>query len=152
MTELADETPVPLATAEFLTARRDTGTESGFPEDDVILEGAGKRVRVRGLSRHEVLHVQNQKGIAAVEALTVSLGLIAPRMTIEQVKAWQKSSVGEEMDPVTQRIGELSGMLTGSRKQAMKDLLNDPGAQFRAHAGDEAGDDDRAHAPGDVAP
>jgi hypothetical protein len=151
MTDNTDVDPagVPVATAEFLTAKRDTGTASAFPEDFVVLEDTGVKVRVRGLSRHEVLHVQAQKSVAEVEQVTLSLGLIEPRLTVEQVKAWQKSSVGGEMEPVTKRIGELSGMAKGARKKAIKELLDDPGAEFRVHAGDEAIDDGESAPDGD---
>jgi len=148
-----DVEDVPLASAEFLTAKRESGTPSGFPEDFVIIDGpeGPLKVHVRGLSRHEVLHVQNQKGAAAVEQMTVSLGLLAPRMTVEQVKAWQKSSVGAELDPVTERIGQLSGMLQGSRKEAMKEMLADPGTEFPVLPGDETRDDRGADEPRDAA-
>lgn len=142
---------VPLATAEFLTAKRDTGTASAFPEDDVVIDTdqGPVKVRVRGLSRQEVIHVQNTKGVAAVEALTIHLGLLEPSMSIDQAKAWQKVSIGGEMEPVTKRIGELSGMLKDSRKAAMKEMLTDPGVEFRDDAGVETGDDRGAVAPGD---
>ena len=150
MTDIeAVELDVSLASAEFLTSKRDTGTESSFPEDYVVLEDTGVKVRVRGLSRHEVLHVQAQKSVAEVEQMTLALGLIEPRMTIPQVKAWQKASVGGEMEPVTARIGELSGMSNGARKQAIKELLDDPGAEFRVHARDETGDDRGPASDGD---
>lgn len=149
MTELDD---IPLASAEALTARRDYGTASGFPEDFVVVElptGLAK-VHVRGLSRHEVLHVQAQKAVAVVEQMTVSLGMIAPKMTPEQVKAWQKSSVGAEVDRVTERIGQLSGMLKGARKEAIKEMLADPGVEFPVSAGEGPGDDGDQDATGDV--
>ena len=107
-------------------------------------------MRSRVLSRHEVLHVQAQKGTAAVEQMTVSLGLIAPKMTAEQVKAWQKSSIGAELDAVTERIGQLSGMLKDSRKAAMKEMLADPGVEFRDDAREVPGYDGGPDAPGDV--
>lgn len=144
-----DAGAVPVATADFLTAKRDTGTESGFPEDWVVLEGLDKKVRVRGLSRHEVMHVQAQKGVLAVEQMTVSLGLLDPAMTTDQIKAWQKRSKGSEMEPVTRRIGELSGMIQGARKAAIKEMLDDSGIEFRVHAGDETSDDSEPDAPGD---
>jgi hypothetical protein len=143
---------VPLASAEALTSKRSTGTASGFPEDFVVIEGddGPVKVHVRGLSRHEVLHVQAQKGVAAVEQMTVSLGMIAPKMTPEQVKAWQKSSVGAELDTVTERIGELSGMLNGSRKAAIREMLSDPGVEFRDDAGEGPVYDGGPDAIGDV--
>lgn len=142
---------VPLATVAFLTAKRDTGTASAFPEDYVVLEDTGLKVRVRGLSRQEVIHVQNTKGVAAVEALTIHLGMLEPTMSIDQVKAWQKVSVGGEMEPVTKRIGELSGMLKGARKEALKEMLDDPGAEFPVSPGEGLGDDRGADESGDAA-
>lgn len=150
-TQDLDVEAVPLATADFLTTKRNTGTASGFPEDDVIVETdeGPVKVHVRGLSRQEVIHVQNTKGVAAVEALTIHLGLLEPSMSIDQVKAWQKASVGGEMEPVTRRIGELSGMLKDSRKAAMKEMLTDTGVEFRNDAGVEAVDDRGEASPGD---
>jgi hypothetical protein len=147
-----DVDEVPIASAEALTAKRSTGTTSGFPEDFVVIESddGPVKVHVRGLSRHEVLHVQAQKGVAAVEQMTVSLGMIAPKMTPEQVKAWQKYSVGAELDKVTERIGQLSGMLQGSRKAAIREMLADPGVEFRDDAGEGPVDDEGANARGDV--
>jgi hypothetical protein len=59
--------------------------------------------------------------------------------------------VGAEIDPVTARIGELSGMLKGSRKEAIKEMLADPGVEFRVPVGESAGDDGDPDAPGDAA-
>lgn len=106
-----------------LLSKRGT-TESGFPEGEVEIPGFGT-VRVRGLSRHEVLHIQSahtKGGVAAVERLTVSLGMVDPVLTEDEVKQWQKVSPGGEIDPVTQKIGELSGMLEGADKEAYKSL------------------------------
>lgn len=155
MSDVQDPTvdEVPLASADYLTSKRETGTASGFPEDFVVIDTpkGPVKVHVRGLSRQEVIHVENTKGLAATEALTVSLGMIAPKLTVDQVKAWQRASVGAELDPVTRRIGELSGMLKGSRKEAIKEMLADPGVEFRVHAGDEARDNGHADASGDAA-
>lgn len=150
MTELDQD--VPLASVASLTAKRNTGTASGFPEDDVIVdtEDGQVKVHVRGLSRQEVIHVQNTKGVAAVEALTLHLGLLDPPMSIDQVKAWQKVSIGGEMEPVTKRIGELSGMLKDSRKAAMKEMLADSGKEFPVHAGEGPGDDGGPDESGDA--
>ena len=154
MTDVQDPAvdAVPIASPAFLTAKRETGTASGFREDFVVIDTdqGPMKVHVRGLSRQEVIHVQNTKGVAAVEALTLHLGLLDPKMTIDQVKAWQKVSEGGEMEPVTKRIGELSGMLQDSRKAAIKEMLDDPGVEFRVSPSDEARDDRSEDAPGDA--
>lgn len=137
------------ASKEALLSYREA-TDSGFPEDDVEIPGLGT-VRVRGLSRHEVIHVQaaNGKGVAAVERLTVSLGLIDPQMTEDEVRQWQKVSGAMELDPVTRAIARLSGLAPGADKQAYKDFEADPGSEFRLLPGEGASDDGGAAAPGD---
>lgn len=128
MTELTEDDTVPARAdkAALLAKREAPGTVSGYPEDDVPVPGFGT-VRVRGLSRFEVLHIQSNhgKGVAAVEQLTVSLGLIDPPMTEAEVKVWQKVDVSGEIDPVTQRIGELSGMIRGADKEAYKSVRDE---------------------------
>lgn len=126
--------------AALLARRADTG--SGFPEADVDVPGLGT-VRVRGLSRHEVIHLQavQAKGALVMEQVTVSLGMVDPQMTEAEVKQWQRVSVGGEMDAVTAAIGRLSGMFEGANKTAYEDFEADPGSEFRLLPGTEAGDD-----------
>lgn len=125
---------------EALLARRHD-TVTGFPEDDVEVPGMGT-VRVRGLSRHEVIHVQSAKGgPVKVEQLTVSLGLVDPQMTEDEVRQWQKLSIGGEMEPVTLAIGRLSGMLPGADKEAYKSFRDESDAGVRVLPGAEAGPD-----------
>lgn len=134
---------------ETLLGVRHTDTSSGYPEEDIPIPGLGM-VRVRGLSRHEVLHIQAVKTVAAVERMTVSLGMVDPPMTEDDVKRWQKVSVGGELDEVTRTIGRLSGMLSDSPKQAYRDFEADPGSEFRLSASEGPQDDGGATTTGNV--
>jgi hypothetical protein len=114
---------------DALLSRRED-TESGFPESTVDIPGLGS-VRVRGLSRHEVIHLQSAKGALAVERVTVSLGLVDPVLTEDEVARWQRVSPAGELDSVTQAIGQLSGVLEGSAKAAYKSVSDEPDAGVR---------------------
>lgn len=131
-----------IVSKEALLAKR-SDTETGFPEDLVPIEGLGE-VRVRGLSRFEVLHTQSVPDTggrtAAVERRTVALGVVDPPMTEAEVGQWQKSSLSGELDAVTYKIGELSGMLEGSAKAAYKKFEEEPGSEFRVLPSAEARD------------
>lgn len=137
-----------IASKEALLARREQ-TESGFPEAEVEVPGLGV-VRVRGLSRAEVIYLQSAKGPAAVEQRTVALGLVEPTMTEDDVKQWQRVSVGGELNPVTERIGQLSGMMPGADKEAYKSVRGESDAGVRALPGAEAGDDGEPSPDGDA--
>lgn len=127
---------------QALLAKR-SETSTGFPEALVPIPGLGE-VLVRGLSRFEVLHLQKVKGATDIERLTVSMGMVDPVMTEAEVGQWQKSSIGAELDRVTHKIGELSGMLAGSQKAAYKEFEEEPGSEFRVLPGSEAIEDGSA--------
>lgn len=125
---------------DALLARR-LETSTGFPEADVEVPGIGT-VRVRGLSRFEVLHIQQTKGgPAAVEVVTVHLGLVEPKLSEDEVKKWQRVSVASELEPITEAIGRLSGMFEKADKRAYQDFEADPGSEFRLLPSGEAVDD-----------
>lgn len=137
-----------IVSKEALLARR-FDTESGFEEDDVEVPGIGT-VRVRGLSRAEVILLQSTKGGPAVmEQRTVAMGMVDPVMTEDDVKHWQRISDGSELDPVTKRIGQLSGMMPGADKEAYKSAGDESDAGVRALPGAEAGDDGEPSPDGD---
>ncbi len=120
-----------------------------LPEADVDVPGVGT-VRVRGLSRAEAMHVQDVKGTEARERRLVSLGMVDPELTEAEVGKWQKASKASELEPVTEKITELSGLLESSAKEAVKAFVADPDAEFRALPSPEAGDDGGPATDGDV--
>lgn len=120
-----------------------------LPEDDVDVPGIGI-VRVRGLSRIEAMHVQAAKGVEATERRILALGMVDPTLTEAEAGQWQKASTAGEIEPVANRIAELSGIAPGSPKQAYKDFEADPGSEFRVLPGAEVGHDGGPAADGDA--
>ena len=118
------------------------------PEADVDIPGVGT-VRVRGLTRAEVMMVtkatdtENVDGPRAMvlERKMLAMAMVDPPMTEAEVGRWQNASVVNELDPVSYKVQELSGMLSGAAKQAYKDFEADPGSEFRLLPSPEAGDD-----------
>lgn len=90
------------------------------PVDDVTEDvelGRGRKVRVRGLTRYELL--LNAKGIddpALIERRNLATCVVEPRMTVGQVEKWQKASLPNEIGLVTLAIRRLSGLADGAPK------------------------------------
>ncbi|MET8150252.1 hypothetical protein ACIBSW_13175 [Actinoplanes sp. NPDC049668] len=84
---------------------------------------SGKTVRLRGLSRHELMF--NGKGTednALIERRNVVSCLVEPKLTLAQVEKWQRSSsAGGDFRTLSEKIRDLSGLGEGAAK-------SDPGA------------------------
>lgn len=102
---------------------RDTvsGTET------ITLDGVGE-VIVRGLSRAEAIAVQQTDDVARRDVLIAAYGLVEPEMTAEDVAAWQRiPGAGRELEQLTMKVAELSGMLEGQPKEVVKKFRQRPG-------------------------
>lgn len=114
-------------------------------EDDVEIPGVGA-VRVRGLSRGEVFALRKAKEAgrlkddAAWDRRLVSLAMVNPAMTEDEVGVWQDSSPAGELEDVTKKIQELSAMAEGADKSSVEDVRGEPGDGVRVLPGSEAGD------------
>ncbi|MGC4942141.1 hypothetical protein [Kribbella sp. DT2] len=115
-------------------------TASGMPEGTVEVEGMGT-VRVRGLSRGEVFGVQQRGDTASSERLILACGMVEPELTEREVGQWQTVSPAGEIEPVVNKIQELSGLAKGSEKEAVVSFRDDAGPGVRVLPGDEAGND-----------
>jgi hypothetical protein len=131
--------------AKLLAPRADTAT--GLPEDDVEVPHMGT-VRVRGLSREEVFECQKAKGTQAHERKILHLGMIDPAMTESQAAVWQKVSPAAEIEPVVDKIRELSGLDEGADKSELSRDGGAPGNRVRDVPGGATGDDGGPDAPG----
>jgi hypothetical protein len=115
--------------------------KSRLPEADVEVADIGT-VRVRGLSRAEVLSVQQTQGAAAaIERKMLALALLDPKLTEKEVQKWQEASDAGEIEPVTNKVVELSGMDPEAAKQKYKEMASNSDVEFRALPGSEAVDD-----------
>lgn len=102
----------------------------------VELPGLGT-VTVRGLTRTEVLRIQDQEGKRQYDAMTIAIGMVDPPFTFEEAQQWQDVSPAAELDLVTDKIAELSGMTKTAGTKAYLKMENDPGAEFRVSTGAE---------------
>lgn len=123
-------------------------TSSGMPEADVEVPGLGT-VRVRGLSRLESMQLQALKGIQAQERRMLAMAMVDPAMTEAEVGQWQRVSPGGELEPVTTMVARLSGTLSTSAKEVVREFIADPEAEFRDVPSGEAVDDTGAAPGGD---
>jgi hypothetical protein len=86
--------------------------ERGIGGEEVEIPGFGT-IRVRGLTREEVLALQKVKGdpdAAELERRTLALCLVEPKLTEEEVGQWQKVSPAGELEIVSEVIQRLSGL------------------------------------------
>jgi hypothetical protein len=107
----------PYATLESLL-------ESSLTEQDHELS-TGARVRIRALSRAEVLRIQTigKDKALELERHTVAAGLVEPRMTVEQVAAWQSADrAGGEIGRLMEAIRDLSGLGPGAAKSGVQSV------------------------------
>ena len=91
-----------------------------LPEAVVSLPSAAGEVRVRGLSRSDAIRVSVQKSPEDQEATLVALGMVEPTLTVDDVREWQRVAPAGDLQAVSERIGELSGMTETSGKEAYK--------------------------------
>lgn len=126
----------------YLDVTQLTEAEGGLPEDDVDLPGKGT-VRVRGMTRGEVMRVRSQvksiadaiKRSAELECKMLAVAMVQPPMTVAEARLWQESSAAGEIDLVVNKVQELSGLNEGEAKAAYKEMAADPDAEFRLPAG-----------------
>lgn len=114
-------------------------------EDDVII--ARGKVRVRGMSRLEVMAMDDlkAKGIladaAAGERFMLARVMILPKMTEAQIEQWQQEPAGGDMEAVTAKVAELSGLGKGAEKSGVAEPAGQPDLGIRILPGDQARDD-----------
>jgi len=120
-----------------------------LPEADVEVPGIGT-VRVRGLNRVEALHVQSADGPEPMERRLLSLGMVDPTLSESEAGRWMKGSPAGEIEPVTTKIAELSGMYQGADKEAYKSVRDGSEPGVRILSGTEVVDDGGPAALGDA--
>lgn len=108
---------------------KDLLLKARLPEADVEIEGVGT-VRVRGLSRGEVVEVTALDGLA-YERKMLSLCLIDPVLTEDEAAEWQTTAPVSEFMAVISEINRLSGFDKQATKDEFKERLSDPDAAFR---------------------
>jgi hypothetical protein len=57
-----------------------------------------------------------------MEAVMFAHGLVDPELTVDEVRQWQANSPAGEIQPIVERINELSGVAGASQKDAYKSV------------------------------
>lgn len=90
-------------------------------ETEVELPDYDGTFKVRGLNRAEALELQSVNiSMAQMEQRLLSLALLEPKLTEEQVRKWQENATAGALEPLSDAILELSGMKKAAAKEAMK--------------------------------
>lgn len=118
-------------------------------ERDVVLPAVGT-VRVRGLSREEVLSIREDRGVD-FERRMLATGMVDPALTYDEAGRWMAAATAGEIRPVTEAILQLSGLAQGADKSGLPGDGADARGGVGALPGGEAGDDRGQAAVGDVA-
>lgn len=103
---------------------------AGSLEDDAedVTLPTGKVVRMRGLTRHELLF--NGKGAddnpLLLERRNVMSCLVQPKLTIAQVEQWQKRDrANGDFRALSEAIRRLSGLDEGADKSSVRDVRDE---------------------------
>jgi hypothetical protein len=89
----------------------------------VDVPGVGA-ITIRGLSREQMHEAGKHadEGVSAMEAVMLAHGLVDPALTVDEVRQWQANSPAGEIQPIVERINELSGVAGASQKDAYKSV------------------------------
>lgn len=87
--------------------------------EDVEIPGVGV-VRVRGLSRMEMLLAGKLGEPQAMEPRVLSYAMVDPEITEGEAQHWMRTSPAGEIKPVLAAINRLSGHAENSAKEAAK--------------------------------
>jgi len=109
-----------------VTISKDALLAARFPEADVELPTLDGTVRVRALSRAEVFRVQKMKDVEESERRILAFAMLDPVLTVAEVQRWQDASPAGELEPVVDKIRELSGLTTQAEKEAVLDFRGEP--------------------------
>jgi len=98
---------------DALLAARDNGT--------AVVELPVGEVVVRGLTRKEALSLQKKEmDVSEMEVRLLSMALVDPLLTEDEVRQLQSVSPAGELEPVSEKILELSGMKAEQVKESLK--------------------------------
>lgn len=101
--------------AKLLADRSGVGTET------VDIDGVGK-VTVRGLTRAEVLSIQQNGDLdaAEMERKLLAFAMVEPALTEDEVRQWQAVAPAGELEPISAAIQQLSGLAVKQVKAEMQ--------------------------------
>lgn len=106
---------------KYVTAADLTKDRVSKTEEDYELPGIGT-IRIRALNRREAQMVAaaGGPGVGVKERLMISLSMVQPKMTVDDVGAWEKACVAGEMQDLGTRISDISGVSGGTDKAVVQ--------------------------------
>jgi len=116
--ETTTEAPRYASLEELMTPRAGV-TE----EEDFTLPASGSVVRIRPMTRAEVLVINNKDlDLAGREQRYISKAMVAPRLTVEMAKRWQETGHAGDIGELVDRIGTISGLTKRGEKAAAREF------------------------------
>lgn len=100
---------------------KDTLLTARLDRADVPIDGVGK-VTVRALTRQEMINLGGTDDQLKFERKLLSIALVSPMLTEEEVGVWQKNSPANEISAVTMKVNELSGIGKEAEREAYKSV------------------------------
>ncbi len=88
--------------------------------EDVEVDGVGT-IRIRPLSRREMAEVSELEGFEQ-EAHILSLAVVDPVLTVDEVREWQACSPAGEINRVAMAVNRLSKITPGADKEQYKSV------------------------------
>ncbi len=83
------------------------------------IDGVGE-VMIRPLSRGQTMVVQDVADSEERDNLIISMGLVDPALTVEEVQAWADGAPAGELARLGMEIARISGMIDGQQKEITK--------------------------------
>lgn len=82
----------------------------------------GIKVRVRGLTRAQVMQLRKVVDKPIYEPTVLAYGLVYPEMDTSQTAEWSRTAPAGEIEEVVEKIFDLSGMGSDAGKAAYKSV------------------------------
>ena len=90
-----------------------------FGVETVDIPGVGE-VEVRALSRAEAMLVNGKEmTVLEMEQILLSTAMVSPKLSREEVAAWQDNMPAGLFEPVIEKITQISGMVKNAPKSGV---------------------------------
>lgn len=95
-------------------------------EEYELPDGIGT-IKIRGLNRAEAIRVEAAPDTAAKDREILMAGVVEPQLTAADVRAWQAAWPAGDIEDISRRIAELSGLLKEQPKSGDADVRDELG-------------------------
>jgi hypothetical protein len=98
-----------------------------LPQEEFEIPGVGT-VTIRGLSRAELLlsGKHSDAGALVMERHMLHYAMVDPAVSVADVEKWQRAAPAGELQPLVNKVNELSGIGRDVQKEAIKSLREGP--------------------------